>query len=151
MSFVDPWYIALHVYYIGKLPYCHSKKPVRLVCLYQKAAIFHLSVKTKNRGYHTFVYIHVPYCLYFLYKLHHIFHSTDSRREVVKNVHWVLVDRIVGLSLSRKSVVRLTDHPDMTIAVYHGHVKQQHTNLQHLLFQVCAFHLLRYNPCVTIA
>ena len=32
----------------------------------------------------------------------------------------VLVNRLGGLSLPRKSVVRLTDRPDMTIDVYHG-------------------------------
>ena len=35
-------------------------------------------------------------------------------------MHEVLVKRLGGLSLPRKSVVRLTDRPDMTIAVYHG-------------------------------
>ena len=47
--------------------------------------------------------------------------STDSRRAVVsywrKYVHKVLVNRLGGLSLPRKSVVRLTDRSDMTIAV----------------------------------
>ena len=37
-----------------------------------------------------------------------------------KYVHIVLVNRLGGLSMPRKSVVRLTDHPDMTIAVYRG-------------------------------
>ena len=32
----------------------------------------------------------------------------------------VLVNRLGGLSLPRKSVVRLTDHPDMTLDVYRG-------------------------------
>ena len=32
-----------------------------------------------------------------------------------KYVHEVLVDRLGGLSLPRKSVVRLTDRPDMTL------------------------------------
>ena len=32
-------------------------------------------------------------------------------------VHKVLINRLEGLSLPRKSVVRLTDHPDMTLAV----------------------------------
>ena len=45
---------------------------------------------------------------------------TDSSRAVVsywwKDVHYVLVNRL-DLSLSRKSVVRLTDHLDMTIFV----------------------------------
>ena len=47
-----------------------------------------------------------------------------SRRTVVsywrKYVHEVLVNRLGGLSLPRKSVVRLTDRPDMTIDVYRG-------------------------------
>ena len=50
--------------------------------------------------------------------------STDSRRAVVsywlKCVHEVLVNRLGGLSLPRKSVVRLTDRPDMTLDVYRG-------------------------------
>ena len=48
--------------------------------------------------------------------------SADSRRAVVsyrrKNVHEVLVTPLGGISLSRKSVVRLIDHPDMTIDYY---------------------------------
>ena len=48
--------------------------------------------------------------------------SADSRRAVVsywqKHVHKVLVNHVGGLSLPRKSVVRLTDHPNMTFAVY---------------------------------
>ena len=35
-------------------------------------------------------------------------------------MHAVLVNRLGGLSLPRKSVVRLTDRPDMTLDVYHG-------------------------------
>ena len=35
-------------------------------------------------------------------------------------MHEVLVNHLGGLSLTRKSVVRLTDCPDMTIDVYHG-------------------------------
>ena len=56
----------------------------------------------------------------------HIFVSpaADSRGAVVsywrKYVHKVLVNRLGGLSLPRKSVVRLTDCPDMTSAVYCG-------------------------------
>ena len=54
----------------------------------------------------------------------HSLPSTYSRREVVsylqKNVHRELVNRLVGRSLPRKSVVRLTDRPAMTIAVDRG-------------------------------
>ena len=50
--------------------------------------------------------------------------SADTRRAGVsywrKYVHEVLVNRLGGLSLPRKSVVRLTDRPDMTIDVYCG-------------------------------
>ena len=35
-------------------------------------------------------------------------------------MHKVLVNGLGGLSLPRKSVVRLTDRPDMTLDVYHG-------------------------------
>ena len=37
-----------------------------------------------------------------------------------KYVHEVLVNHLEGLSLPRKSVVRLTDRPDMTLDVYRG-------------------------------
>ena len=40
----------------------------------------------------------------------------------------VLVNRLGGLSLPRKSVVRLTDHPDMTLDVYHGRKQQGNNN-----------------------
>ena len=44
-------------------------------------------------------------------------------------MHEVLVNRLGGLSLPRKSVVRLTDRPDMTLDVYRGRktTKQQTT------------------------
>ena len=35
-------------------------------------------------------------------------------------MHEVLVNRLGGLSLPRKSVVRITDSPDMTLDVYRG-------------------------------
>ena len=35
-------------------------------------------------------------------------------------MHEVLVNRLGGLSLPRKSTVRLTDRPDMTLDVYRG-------------------------------
>ena len=35
-------------------------------------------------------------------------------------MHEVLVNRLGGLSLPRKSVVRLIDRPDVTLAVYRG-------------------------------
>ena len=59
-------------------------------------------------------------------KNHHTFVSPSafSRKAVFsywrKYVHEVLVNRLGGLSLRRKSVVRLTDRPDMTLDVYRG-------------------------------
>ena len=49
-------------------------------------------------------------------------------------MHEVLVNRLGGLSLPRKSVVRLTDRPDMTLDVYRGRkpTKQQPHNERHL-------------------
>ena len=60
--------------------------------------------------------------------------SAFSRRAVVsywrKYVHEVLVNRLGGLSLPRKSVVRLTDRPDMTLDVYRGRKTTKQTNLK---------------------
>ena len=52
-------------------------------------------------------------------------------------MHEVLVSRLGGLSLPRKSVVRLTDRPDMTLDVYRGRkttTQQQQQNF--LLFVI---------------
>ena len=69
--------------------------------------------------------------------------SAFSRRAVVsywrKYVHGVLVNRLGGLSLPRKSVVRLTDRPDMTLDVYRGRkttIQQQ----QQLYCMYCVAH-----------
>ena len=40
-------------------------------------------------------------------------------------MHEVLVNHLGGLSLPRKSVVRLTDRPDMTLDVFRGRKTQQ--------------------------
>ena len=48
-------------------------------------------------------------------------------------MHEVLVNRLGGLSLPRKSVVRLTDRPDMTLDVYRGRkttIQQTHFSLE---------------------
>ena len=47
-------------------------------------------------------------------------------------MHEVLVNRLGGLSLPRKSVVRLTDRPDMTLDVYRG----RKTTIQQQFFAV---------------
>ena len=54
-------------------------------------------------------------------------------------MHVVLVNRLGGLSLSRKSVVRLTDCSGMTLAVYLGcktttQQQQQNANLTTVIF-----------------
>ena len=61
----------------------------------------------------------------------------DSRKAVVsywrKYVHEVLVNRLGGLSLLRKSVDRLTDRPDMAIDVYRGRktvTQQQYSSMK---------------------
>ena len=67
--------------------------------------------------------------------------SAFSKRVVVsywrKYVHEVLVNRLGGLSLPRKSAVSLTDHPDMTLDVYSGRkTTMQQKNLQHEAVQM---------------
>ena len=52
-------------------------------------------------------------------------------------MHKILVNCLGGLSLPRKSVVRLTDRPNMTLAVYRGHKtteqqQQQNNNTREL-------------------
>ena len=48
-------------------------------------------------------------------------------------MHEVLVNRLGGLSLPRKSVVRLTDHPDMTLDVYLGRKTTTEQQQQYVL------------------
>ena len=45
---------------------------------------------------------------------------------LAKYFHEILVNRLGGLSLPRKSVVRLTDRPDMTLDVYRGRKTTTH-------------------------
>ena len=52
-------------------------------------------------------------------------------------MHEVLVNRLGGLSLPRKSVVRLTDRPDMTLDVYRGRkttIQQYNSAIQSFLY-----------------
>ena len=65
--------------------------------------------------------------------------SADPRRAVVsywlKYVREVLVNCLGGLSLPRKSVVRLTDRPDMTLDVYRGRqTTTTHTSYMCMIF-----------------
>ena len=48
-------------------------------------------------------------------------------------MHEVLVNRLGGLSLPRKSVIRLTDHPDMTLDVYRGRKTTTEQQQQYVL------------------
>ena len=70
--------------------------------------------------------------------------STFSRRAAVnywrKYVHEVLINRLGGLSLPRKSVVRLTDRPDMTLDVDRGRkttIQQQLYKSNNQSFRTC--------------
>ena len=63
-------------------------------------------------------------------------------------MHEVLVNRLGGISLPRKSVVRLTDRPDMTLDVYRGRktTMQQATTKwppmkQHFMVNKVKYHL----------
>ena len=73
-----------------------------------------------------------------------------SRRAVVsywrKYVHEVLVNRLGGLSLPRKSVVRLTDRPDMTLDVYRG----RKTTIQKILYFYYGRHWPFCDKCTVI-
>ena len=77
--------------------------------------------------------------------------SAFSRRAVVsywrKYVHEVLVNRLGGLSLPRKGVVRLTDRPDMTLDVYRGRkttIQQQQQSLYSFLRGVKKVHTMKF-------
>ena len=58
-------------------------------------------------------------------------------------MHEVLVNRLGGLSLPRKSVVRLTDRPDMTLDVYRGRktTMQQLLNIDNNFLQSMVYHI----------
>ena len=60
-------------------------------------------------------------------------------------MHEVLVTRIGGRSLPSKSVVRLTDRPDMTLDVYRG---RKTTMRQQQQFK---FHEIRFRGYLVIA
>ena len=51
-------------------------------------------------------------------------------------MHEVLVNHLGGLSLPTKSVVKLTDHPDMTLDVYHGRKTTTTTRLTDFRFPI---------------
>ena len=74
-----------------------------------------------------------------------------SRRAVVsywrRYVHKVLVNRLGGLSLPRKSVVRLTDRPDMTLDVYRGRKTTIQLFIQDILVIEKLLNYTRYTDC----
>ena len=86
-----------------------------MVSVYTLRLIYSIT-KSGSTGFNIFPSVHPVW--------QHTFVSPSafSRRAVVsywrKYVHEVLVNRLGGLSLPRKSVVRLTDRPDMTLVVY---------------------------------
>ena len=55
-------------------------------------------------------------------------------------MHEVLVNRLGGLSLPRKSVVRLTDRPDMTLDVYCGRKTTIQPNLSVIKPAIAGMH-----------
>ena len=59
-------------------------------------------------------------------------------------MHEVLVNRLGGLSLPRKNVVRLTDRPDMTLDVYRGH-----NNATTTTESLQGMHMTRAGPFLT--
>ena len=62
-------------------------------------------------------------------------------------MHEVLVNRLGGLSLPRKSVVRLTDRPDMTLDVYRGRkTTNQQQNFHLDLFSAALVELAKSIP-----
>ena len=62
-------------------------------------------------------------------------------------MHEVLVNRLGGLSLPRKSVVRLTDRPDMTLDVYRG---RKTTIQQQSYYKLTELHNLKAHNFKTI-
>ena len=67
-------------------------------------------------------------------------------------MHEVLVNRLGGLSLPRKSVVRLTDRPDMTLDVYRGRkttMQQQNFSTNTVIILSCPNFLKFYGIYIT--
>ena len=62
-------------------------------------------------------------------------------------MHKVLVNRLGGLSLPRKSVVRLPDRPDMTLDVYRGRKTTMQQQQQISIGCIYSFLFLQENLC----
>ena len=65
-------------------------------------------------------------------------------------MHEVLVNRLGGLSLPRKSVVRLTDRPDMTIDVYRGRETTTQQQQNHLVLRFFFFQNQNYAALILL-
>ena len=106
-------------YYIRVFPFRTYMKPGRVA-----QSVGHL---TRNQG---------SWVRYPVWQHTFVSPSAFSRRAVVsywrKYVHEVLVNRLGGLSLPRKSVARLTDRPDMTLDVYRGRKTTMQQQQQHI-------------------
>ena len=75
-----------------------------------------------------------------MFKIHLDKFKKGNFQLLAKVVHLALINCLRGLGLPG-IVVRSTDHPNMTIAVYHGHKETQ----QHLLL-----YKFQDNPFITI-
>ena len=67
-------------------------------------------------------------------------------------MHEVLVNRLGGLSLPRKNVVKLTDRPDMTLDVYRGRktTMQQQQKYFYPFFFLSLYYMLTLKICVGV-
>ena len=72
-------------------------------------------------------------------------------------MHEALVNRLGGLSLPRKSVVGLTDRPDMTLDVHRGRKttmqQQQQCIRGYRVFEInfsYSFQLIILKPCILV-
>ena len=120
----------------------HIGKATILTCYYVHffrfngmLGILELFLKTVHEIYHETLIITTLVIFFGVWQHTFVSPSAFSRRAVVsywqKYVHEVLVNCLGGLSLPRKSVVRLTDHPNMTLDVYRGRkttMQQQQQN-----------------------
>ena len=80
----------------------------------------------------------------------HTFHSpyADSAKAFSywqNYVHSVLVNCLGGLGLSRNSVIRLSDRPDNTTAVYYGPKQQNNNSKPKVMIPISKGLLLRKN------
>ena len=62
-------------------------------------------------------------------------------------MHKVVVNRLGGLSLPRKSVVRLTDRPDLTLDVYRGRKTTMHATTAFLVLSVGEYTYVTFQLC----